>query len=111
MSTEALRKLEEHGRQFMHMFDDYESGNSEPEIEEPVVEEEEEIVEQLKTIKSKKKKTEPVKKLVHTVPNLPKNVTIFVEPGLNVESIQHKSLDGNEEYVIADLLTIIDKSQ
>jgi hypothetical protein len=103
MSTEALRKLEEHGRQFMHMFDDYESGNSEPEIEEePVVEEEEEIVKQLTTMKSKKKKAEPVKKLVHTVPNLPKNVTIFVEPGLNVESIQHKSLDGNEEYVILD---------
>jgi vacuolar-type H+-ATPase subunit I/STV1 len=103
---EALRRLEQHGKQFMLQFDDYEENDSEEENEEQIDDNNEEtnqIMKQLKTVSSKNVKKEAAKLQSNrnpTVENRPKNVTIFREPGvlLPSDSIKHKSLDGTEEY-------------
>lgn len=83
---DLLQRLEQHGKQFMFQFDDYED-NEESLKEEP---------------KQKSNNTNQKKKKA-TVEPKSKNITVFREPGVIEEtilgSINHKSLDGTEEYV------------
>ncbi|KAL0486872.1 hypothetical protein AKO1_001223, partial [Acrasis kona] len=93
--SEALRRLEQHGKQFMLQFDDYESNEeSEPEVEQDSSSDEEVNNTMLQTSTTKLGPQKPVIQQPKT--------TIFFEPGLvsTSSSIEgHKSLDGKEDDV------------